>query len=949
MATAYTDLLRLALPVQGELEGSWGDAVNAQITSMIEQAIAGRVSIALTSTSDVTLGTSDGATDQSRPAILNFTGTPGGAVNIICPTKSKTYVVSNNTNQTITVKTSGGTGQAITAGTSALVSCDGTNVIASAATTAQGVKADNALPTTGGAMTGPITTNSTFDGVDVAARDAVLTTTTTTADNALPEADVDADIKTLVLPASTTISSFGKDLVGDADAGVARGTLGLGSSATTASSAYATAAQGTKADNALPEADVDANIKTLVLPASTTISSFGKSLVDDADAGAARTTLGLGSSATTASSAYATAAQGTKADNALPKAGGTLSGNLTVNATTDTDNLKINSAQGSDGQVLTSTGSGVNWEDVPAGTAYTAGSGIAVNSFVISNTAPDQTVTLTDGTGITTSGTYPDFTITNSSPDRTVSLTGTGGTTVTGTYPNFTVDSSSTTYTAGTGLSLSAGNVFANTAPDQTVILSASTGIGIGGTYPSFTITNSQPDLTVSLTGGTGITTSGTYPNFTITNSAPGGETLAQTLAVGSTTGGNDLTVSTGDAILSPANSNLVIQGAGTTDNYVQFGAGGEFEIAVTGTGAGSRVDLSERNVGVSPLAINGRDIELNTALESGTVGQGLIVLSGSTSTSIRISSTDTGLTAEGITAFNANGAGNEGTDWCWMQTGNANKANAPVSAASESGGVITITLARPLSGNNVPTAGDECALGQEVLNRMLRNNSTSGGIRLYGGSIEAIGSTVNDYNAQISGGGLLLSGTSSNVNIGITNNTQAIAFTQVNQTDATSSIAMNVREVVVKGTSSAGPSASVKPANLTASPTIVVTASNTITAADMASYRGKRVVFKGTPAGASAVALPLVQPTSGSFLGTAFCLLGDTWQITNANTGPRAFTFTVPTFASVIWIKEDGSGPTVITAGNTFVVGRGSVAEIVVVDDTSEATVFTLTGTSIS
>ena len=42
------------------------------------------------------------------------------------------------------------------------------------------------LPLAGGAMTGPITTNSTFDGVDVAARDAVLTTTTNTANAALP-------------------------------------------------------------------------------------------------------------------------------------------------------------------------------------------------------------------------------------------------------------------------------------------------------------------------------------------------------------------------------------------------------------------------------------------------------------------------------------------------------------------------------------------------------------------------------------------------------------------------------------------------------------------------------------------------------------------------------------------------------------------------------------------
>jgi hypothetical protein len=48
--------------------------------------------------------------------------------------------------------------------------------------------AGDALPKAGGAMTGAITTNSTFDGVDVATRDAVLTSTTNTADAALPKA-----------------------------------------------------------------------------------------------------------------------------------------------------------------------------------------------------------------------------------------------------------------------------------------------------------------------------------------------------------------------------------------------------------------------------------------------------------------------------------------------------------------------------------------------------------------------------------------------------------------------------------------------------------------------------------------------------------------------------------------------------------------------------------------
>ena len=50
-------------------------------------------------------------------------------------------------------------------------------------TTALGTK----MPKSGGAFTGAVTTNSTFDGVDIAARDAVLTSTTTTANAALPK------------------------------------------------------------------------------------------------------------------------------------------------------------------------------------------------------------------------------------------------------------------------------------------------------------------------------------------------------------------------------------------------------------------------------------------------------------------------------------------------------------------------------------------------------------------------------------------------------------------------------------------------------------------------------------------------------------------------------------------------------------------------------------------
>ena len=51
------------------------------------------------------------------------------------------------------------------------------------------------------------------------------------------------------------------------------------------------------AAGALMDSEVDADIKTLSLPANTTMSAAGAALIDDADAAAQRTTLGLGSAA----------------------------------------------------------------------------------------------------------------------------------------------------------------------------------------------------------------------------------------------------------------------------------------------------------------------------------------------------------------------------------------------------------------------------------------------------------------------------------------------------------------------------------------------------------------------------------------------------------------------------------------------------------------------------
>jgi trimeric autotransporter adhesin len=135
MATQFTPILKLALPVQGSLNGSWGDTVNDNITKMVEEAVAGRVVINSWTTNAHTLTTANGTTAESRCAMLEFTDTGtqlSGAGEVICPDASKIYICKNDTGQTVTIKTLSGTGVAIPDGTTMFVFCDGTNVLQAA-------------------------------------------------------------------------------------------------------------------------------------------------------------------------------------------------------------------------------------------------------------------------------------------------------------------------------------------------------------------------------------------------------------------------------------------------------------------------------------------------------------------------------------------------------------------------------------------------------------------------------------------------------------------------------------------------------------------------------------------------------------------------------------------------------------------------------------------------
>ena len=229
---------------------------------------------------------------------------------------------------------------------------------------------------------------------------------------------------------------------------------------------------------------------------------------------------------------------GTKLNANLTALDGLLSGSTNLQNASFTGTASFGGSTGTAGQVLKSQGAGANaiWTD-DSNTTYTAGSGLSLTGTEFANTAPDQTVVMNAGSGISVSGTYPTFTVTNSSPDQTVGLTGTGGTTISGTYPNFTINSTdnNTTYTAGTGLTLT-----------STEFSVTDNGIGALQLNVSGNGTNGQ----VLASDGDG--------SFSWTSAGTGGnETLAQTLALGAVTGGTDISVSSGDNIVMAANSTV--------------------------------------------------------------------------------------------------------------------------------------------------------------------------------------------------------------------------------------------------------------------------------------------------------------------------------------------------------------------------------------------------------
>lgn len=170
MTTAYSTNLGLALPVQGDLDGTWGDTVNNGITQYLDVAISGTLTlngdgaVTLANTNGNSVSTNIGAT-TAQYAILKITGTTTTKV-ITAPTLSKAYMVINSSSYPVTIKASGQTGVSIPAGEKALVAFNGTDYVFVGSSQATGSFTDGQL-LIGNSATGSVTKATITGGSNI--------------------------------------------------------------------------------------------------------------------------------------------------------------------------------------------------------------------------------------------------------------------------------------------------------------------------------------------------------------------------------------------------------------------------------------------------------------------------------------------------------------------------------------------------------------------------------------------------------------------------------------------------------------------------------------------------------------------------------------------------------------------------------------------------------------
>jgi hypothetical protein len=128
MASTFSPSLRIELIGDGDQSGIWGQTTNNNLGALIEQAIAGVVTITMVDT-NYTMTNFNGVSDEARNQVIVLEGTNTAQRNLIAPLVEKTYTIKNTTTGGFAVQIIGssGVGVVIPNGVTTTVYCDGLN------------------------------------------------------------------------------------------------------------------------------------------------------------------------------------------------------------------------------------------------------------------------------------------------------------------------------------------------------------------------------------------------------------------------------------------------------------------------------------------------------------------------------------------------------------------------------------------------------------------------------------------------------------------------------------------------------------------------------------------------------------------------------------------------------------------------------------------------------
>lgn len=188
MASSFSTDLKIELMATGENSGTWGDKTNSNL-NLVQQAIAGFESIAITST-NTTLLMTDATISTARNAVLKFTGAITANCTIFIATGiEKTYTLENGTTGAFTLALNQVGGASVIFGaadkTSKLVYLNGTDAVDLGI-----VNLTNPVTLTNKTLTTPTLTSPIINEIDdTNGNEEIIFTTTASAVNELTVAN----------------------------------------------------------------------------------------------------------------------------------------------------------------------------------------------------------------------------------------------------------------------------------------------------------------------------------------------------------------------------------------------------------------------------------------------------------------------------------------------------------------------------------------------------------------------------------------------------------------------------------------------------------------------------------------------------------------------------------------------------------------------------------------